>query len=461
MKLWGGRFTKETSSMVDAFNASIGFDQRLYEYDIRGSIAHAKMLGKQNIISVDEMTAIVNGLQSILEDAKAGNIEWLEDAEDIHMNVETLLTGRIGEAGKKLHTARSRNDQVALDLRMYTADACAETLSLLRDLIWLLLDTAEKHTLTWMPGYTHLQKAQPITLAFHLMAYAQMFLRDRERFMQCKERTLVMPLGSGALAGTPYPIDRLFVATELGFPRISDNSLDAVSDRDFALDFLYASSVCLMHLSRFCEELILWSSQEFQFVTMDDAFSTGSSIMPQKKNPDVAELIRGKTGRVYGDLQALLVVLKGLPLAYNKDMQEDKECLFDAFDTVVRCLRVFSAMFETISFDTGRLEEAASGGFMNATDAADYLAGKGVAFRDAHAIVGRIIASCATQKKGLLDCSLDELRAFSDAFDEDVYDALSVRVGVCARNLPGGPAPEAVARAIEKMRVLLESMSPT
>jgi len=456
MKLWGSRFSKETSSMADAFNASIGFDKRLYEYDIKGSIAHGKMLGRQGIISSVEMDAILSGLCSILEDANAGRIAWREDAEDIHMNVEMLLTERIGEAGKKLHTARSRNDQVALDLRMYTADACQEAFSLLGDLVDLLLNTAEKHVYTWMPGYTHMQKAQPVTLSHHLLAYAQMFLRDRERFLQCKARTLVMPLGSGALAGTPYSVDRLFLASELAFPKITENSLDAVSDRDFALDFLFASSVCMMHLSRFCEELILWSSQEFGFIAMDDAFSTGSSIMPQKKNPDVAELIRGKTGRVYGDLQTLLVVLKGLPLAYNKDMQEDKECLFDAHDTVVRCLRVFSAMFSSVSFDARCMKEAASGGFMNATDAADYLVHKGLAFRDAHEIVGRLVAHCAARDTKLLDLSLDEMRAFSDAFDNDVYDVLSIEAGVSARKLSGGPAPEAVAEAIENARRALE-----
>lgn len=456
MKLWGGRFTKDTSVLVDAFNASISFDNRLASCDIRGSIAHTQMLGKQGILPMEDVEAIVNGLQGILADVNAGKIIWRADAEDIHMNVELLLTERIGEAGKRLHTGRSRNDQVALDLRMYTVEACDEVADLLKALLGVLLGTAEKHLHTILPGYTHMQRAQPITLAHHVMAYVQMFLRDGQRFEQARERTLVMPLGAGALAGTTYPLDRMFVAETLGFPAISQNSLDAVSDRDFAMDFVYAASVCMLHLSRFCEELILWSSQEFQFVTMDDAFATGSSMMPQKKNPDVAELVRGKTGRVYGDLQALLVMMKGLPLAYNKDMQEDKEALFDAHDTLAVCLRVFTAMFETLVFHPVAMHTAATGGFTNATDAADYLVKKGVAFRDAHEVVGRLVHHCVERGIALLDLQITDLRAFSCAFDEDVYDAISPETCVKMRCLVGGPAPEAVILAIQNARDVLE-----
>ncbi len=452
MKLWGGRFEKNTAGIVDAFNASIAFDQRLFRQDIRGSIAHATMLGEQGIIGRADAEAIIEGLRGILADAEAGKIIWREDAEDIHMNVELLLTERIGEAGKKLHTARSRNDQVALDIRMYTVEACGEVSGLLGGLLTVLLDTAEVHINTLMPGYTHLQKAQPITLAHHLLAYVQMFLRDRERFSQAKARAAVMPLGSGALAGTTYPLDRVRVAALLGFPAITENSLDAVSDRDFALDFLYAASACMMHLSRFCEELILWSTQEFAFAVMDDAYATGSSIMPQKKNPDVAELIRGKTGRVYGDLHTLLVALKGLPLAYNKDMQEDKEALFDAHDTLCMCLTVFREMLGTLTFDMARMARAAAEGFTNATDAADYLVRQGVPFRDAHAVVGRLVAHCVAEKKALLDLSLEELQAFSPAFEQDVFAAISPEACARLRNVPGGPAPKAVKAAIEAAR---------
>lgn len=455
MKLWGGRFTKETASSVDAFGASISFDNRLWRQDILGSIAHATMLGEQGILSPEDVSAIVAGLGSILADAQAGKIAWREDAEDIHMNIELLLTERIGEAGKRLHTGRSRNDQVALDLRIYTADACAEIAGGLCRLCVCLLDTAQAHLDTIMPGYTHLQKAQPVTLAHHLLAYVQMLLRDRERFTQAKVRAAVMPLGSGALAGAPYPLNRYRVAELLGFESITMNSLDAVSDRDFALDFLYAASASMMHLSRFSEELILWASQEFAFVRMDDAFATGSSIMPQKKNPDVAELIRGKTGRVYGDLLALLTTLKGLPLAYNKDMQEDKEALFDAHDTLSACLAVFTDMFSALTFDKEKMARSAAEGFTNATDAADYLVRKGIPFRDAHAIVGKLVGHCIEQGKALLDCSLEELKGFCGAFGADVYEAISTRACVAHRNLPGGPAPEAVQAAIDIARAAL------
>ena len=383
MKLWAGRFDKSTDQLVDDFHSSISFDQRLFEQDITGSMAHATMLGEQGIIPPEDADLIVRGLQGILEDARAGKITWETSAEDIHMNVETLLTERIGEAGKRLHTGRSRNDQVALDTRMYARVACRDAENLLAELVRALLDIARNNLETIMPGYTHLQKAQPITLAHHMMAYVQMFLRDRDRFRRAFEAADVMVLGSGALAGTTYPLNRERVAELLGFSRISENSLDGVSDRDFLLDYLSAASICMMHLSRFCEELILWNTNEFHFVEMDDGFATGSSIMPQKKNPDVAELIRGKTGRVYGSLLTLLTVMKGLPLAYNKDMQEDKEAFFDARDTLVKSLTVFTAMLKTVTFRKEAMELGAAGGFANATDCADYLVRKGVPFRDA------------------------------------------------------------------------------
>ncbi|MGI6193585.1 MAG: argininosuccinate lyase, partial [Christensenellales bacterium] len=351
MKLWSGRFQKNTDAAMDAFHSSISFDCRMYKEDITGSIAHAKMLGRQGIIPQEDADRIVSGLQEILAHIEAGNVTFTATAEDIHMNVETLLTERIGEAGKRVHTGRSRNDQVALDMRMYVKSAIDETRSLLKNLVGALLETAEANTATIMPGYTHLQKAQPVTLAHHLMSYAEMFLRDMERLADCKKRTDVMPLGAGALAGSTYPLDRAFVAQELGFAAVSRNSIDSVSDRDFCIEYCSCASMAMMHLSRFCEELILWSSDEFRFVEMDDAYSTGSSIMPQKKNPDVAELIRGKTGRVYGDLMALLTVMKGIPLAYNKDMQEDKESTFDAIDTLQACLDMFHRMFKTLKFN--------------------------------------------------------------------------------------------------------------
>ncbi|MBR6955199.1 MAG: argininosuccinate lyase [Clostridia bacterium] len=455
MKLWGGRFSKATDGLVDDFNSSISFDQRLYEQDIRGSIAHATMLGEQGIIPKEDAEKIVAGLQGILEDARAGRIRWMTDAEDIHMNVETILTERIGKAGKRLHTGRSRNDQVALDMHMYARDCAVEAQALLDDLLTVLLDTAEKHLHTVMPGYTHMQKAQPITLAHHLMAYVQMFLRDRKRFGQAQEAANVMPLGSGALAATTYPLNRERVAELLDFPAITANSMDGVSDRDYLLDYLHAASLCMMHLSRFSEELILWSTSEFRFVTMDDAFSTGSSIMPQKKNPDVAELIRGKTGRVYGDLMGLLTVMKGLPLAYNKDMQEDKEGFFDARDTLVKCLTVFTAMLRTLTFRSDEMARGAGGGFANATDCADYLVGRGVPFRDAHRVVGQLVAYCLDRDKDLMSLSLEELKGFHPAFEQDVYEAISLKACVERRSIPGGPAPETVLAAIRQARALV------
>ncbi len=456
MKLWGGRFSKATDGLVDDFHSSISFDQRLAEQDITGSIAHATMLGEQGIIPQADADKIVEGLRGILADVKAGKVHWMVDAEDIHMNVEALLTERIGEAGKRLHTGRSRNDQVALDCRMYAKLACQETQEMLRELLSVLLDIAQDNLHTIMPGYTHLQKAQPITLAHHMMAYFQMFRRDLDRFAHAYDAADVMPLGSGALAGTTYPLNRERVAELLGFSRISMNSLDGVSDRDFLLEYLSAASICMMHLSRFCEELILWNTNEFRFVEMDDAFATGSSIMPQKKNPDVAELIRGKTGRVYGDLMGLLTTMKGLPLAYNKDMQEDKEAFFDARDTLAKGLTVFTAMLRTVTFRKDVMEKGASGGFTNATDCADYLVKRGVPFRDAHAVVGRLVAHCLNENKALLDLSLDELKQFHPAFEADVFDDLSMLSCVEKRRIPGAPAPDMVQAAIDEGRKSLE-----
>ncbi|MBQ8556203.1 MAG: argininosuccinate lyase [Clostridia bacterium] len=455
MKLWGGRFAKSTDHLMDDFHSSISFDQRLAEQDITGSIAHATMLGEQGIIPKTDADKIVEGLHGILEDVHAGKIEWMVDAEDIHMNVETILTQRIGEAGKRLHTGRSRNDQVALDVRMYAKVACRETEEMISDLLHVILDIAQDNLHTIMPGYTHMQKAQPITLAHHMMAYFQMFQRDLRRFRAAYDAADVMPLGSGALAGTTYPLNRERVAELLDFSAITMNSLDGVSDRDFLLDFLSAASICMMHLSRFCEELIIWNTNEFRFVEMDDAYATGSSIMPQKKNPDVAELIRGKTGRVYGDLMALLTVMKGIPLAYNKDMQEDKEAFFDARDTLVKGLTVFTAMLKTCTFRKDVMERGASGGFTNATDAADYMVKHGVPFRDAHEVVGRLVAHCLNENKALLDLTLEELKAFHPVFEADVFDDLSMLSCVEKRRIPGAPAPDMVQMAIDAGRKAL------
>ena len=429
MKLWGGRFEKSTNEVVDDFHSSITFDQRLYRQDIEGSIAHATMLGEQGIIQKEDADAIVQGLKDILADIEAGKVEFALDAEDIHMNMETLLIERIGQAGKRLHTGRSRNDQVALDCRMYVKDAAKEAIEKLKSLMSALLDTAQQHTLTIMPGYTHMQKAQPITLAHHLCAYAEMFRRDILRFEAAYDAADVMPLGSGALAGT--------------------------TDRDFVLDYLYACSVMMMHLSRFCEEIILWNTNEFRFVEIDDGYATGSSIMPQKKNPDMAELTRGKTGRVYGDLVTLLTVMKGLPLAYNKDMQEDKEALFDARDTLVKCLDVFTGMFKTLKFRKDVMHAGAGGGFANATDAADYLVKKGLPFREAHEVLGRLVLHCIKENKALLDLPLAELKEFSPLFEQDVYDAISLETCVRQRNVPGGPAPAMVENTIRDNRDFL------
>jgi argininosuccinate lyase len=456
-KLWGGRFRDGTEPLVEWFHSSLSFDRRLYRYDIQGSIAHARMLGQVEIITPAEAETLVTGLNAVLDDIEAGRVEFSPQAdEDIHSLVERLLIARVGEVGKKLHTARSRNDQVALDLRMYLKDEIMAVRGLLDDLQRTLLDLAEKHTETLMPGYTHLQRAQPVSLAHHLLAYVEMFHRDAGRLSDCYRRTDVLPLGAGALAGTAFPIDREFTARELGFAALAENSLDAVADRDFAVEFCAAVALIMVHLSRFCEELVLWSSAEFGFVEMDDAYATGSSMLPQKKNPDVAELIRGKSGRVFGDLQALLTMLKGLPLAYNKDMQEDKEALFDAVDTVQKCLLVFSPMVRTLQFREQVMVQAARGGFTNATDLADYLVEKGVPFRAAHEIVGRVVRYALENGQALEKITLDEYRRFSAVINEDVYAAVRIENGLVARKVRGGPAPAtvrvAIARARERLR---------
>ncbi|MDO4288207.1 MAG: argininosuccinate lyase [Eubacterium sp.] len=447
-KMWGGRFNKSTDTMTDDFNSSISFDQRLYRQDIKGSMAHAKMLGKQKIITPEESELIIKTLGEILADIEAGKVEFSIDMEDIHMNVESILTERIGDTGKKLHTGRSRNDQVATDMRLYVKDACAELQADIRSLAMTLLDLANKHTKTIMPGYTHLQRAQPITFAHHLMAYVEMFKRDLKRLGQVVEMADILPLGSGALATTTYPLDRYYVAQELGFGNVSMNSLDGVSDRDFCIDFLEAVSVFMMHLSRFSEEIILWCSSEFNFITLDDAFSTGSSIMPQKKNPDIAELVRGKAGRTFGDLLGFLTTMKGLPLAYNKDMQEDKEPVFDAFDTAKICAVTFEKMVGTMTVNTEVMRKSAAGGFSNATDAADWLVKHGVAFRDAHAIIGKLVFYALEQGKSLDELTLEEYQAVDPVFDDSIYKAIDLNTCVNQRDLIGGPAEATVKRAI-------------
>ncbi len=448
MKLWAGRFQKETDTLVNDFNSSIQFDARMYREDITGSMAHAAMLGRQGIIEPSEAAAIIEGLKAILADIEAGAVEFSVDNEDIHMNIETLLTARIGDTGKRLHTARSRNDQVALDIRLYLKKEIKVIIGQVLDLMQTLVRKAEANRHSYMPGYTHLQRAQPTTFAHYMMAYANMFRRDVTRLEDCLERMDEMPLGSGALAGTTYPIDRQSVADELGFARITQNSLDGVSDRDFAIEFLSACSLLMMHLSRFSEEVILWCSWEFRFAELDDAYSTGSSIMPQKKNPDVAELVRGKTGRVYGSLITLLTVMKSLPLAYNKDMQEDKEPLFDTIDTVEQCLPVFTAMIDTLTVKPKQMAKAASEGFINATDCADYLVRKGLPFRDAYMIVGRLVHQCIRTGESLDTMALKDFRAISSLFDEDIYTALELRTCVEERKVPGGPSYEAVTSQI-------------
>ena len=449
MKLWGGRFQKETDNLVNELNASISFDQRLYREDITGSMAHAKMLGACGIISMEDVAAILEGLQSILEDVEAGKVEFTADNEDIHMNVEALLTARIGDAGKRLHTARSRNDQVALDFRMYVREQIPTIVGQLLELETVLCRQAKQYQTAVMPGYTHLQRAQPISFAQHLMAYANMFARDVTRLEDCAKRLNECPLGSGALAGTTYPIDRWQTAKALDFDAPMSNSLDGVSDRDYALELMSALSILMMHLSRFSEEVILWCSWEFKFIELDDAYATGSSIMPQKKNPDVAELVRGKTGRVYGDLMSLLTVMKGLPLAYNKDMQEDKEPVFDAIDTVEICLPVFAAMLDTMTVRTDNMRKAAGKGFINATDCADYLTKKGMPFRDAYTVTGKLVAACTAQGKMLEELTLDELKAVSELFEADVYEAINLENCMALRSSYGGPAVSETTRQIE------------
>ncbi len=452
MKLWGGRFSKSTDKSVDDFNSSIRFDSRMYAQDIRGSQAHAKMLGKQGIITKEDSELIVKTLGEILRDIEDGKVEFTIDAEDIHMNIETILISRIGDVGKRLHTGRSRNDQVALDARLYLRDEAEELGEMLKNMLKTILGLAEENLDTIMPGYTHLQKAQPITFAHHIMAYYEMFSRDLSRLSDWRKRMNVMPLGSGALAGTTYPLDREFVAAELGFDSITQNSIDGVSDRDFVCELAFVLSMIMAHLSRFSEEIILWSSHEFSFIDLDDAYSTGSSIMPQKKNPDVAELARGKSGRVFGSLMGLLTMIKGLPLAYNKDMQEDKEQIFDALDTVKMCLPVFSGMLATMKLRKDKMLQGAKGGFTNATDVADYLVKKGLPFRDAHAVVGRMVAYCLDKDTVIDALSMDEFKEFSEIFDNDIYDAISLETCVNMRKIPGGPAKETVKAVIESYK---------
>ncbi len=454
-KMWGGRFSAETDAQAAGFHSSISFDCRLYRADIMGSMAHAKMLGATGIIPEADSALIISGLQGILADIEADSIHFNEQDEDIHMNIERLLTERIGEAGKRLHTGRSRNDQVALDVRLFLKQSCAEMDAQLRDLMSVLTAIAEANLSTIMPAYTHLQKAQPTTLAHHMMAYAQMFTRDVQRFSYAAHAADSMPLGSGALCATTYPLNRDMVATELNFSTITPNSMDAVADRDCVLDYLYACAVCAMHLSRLSEEIVLWSTGEFGFVSLSDAYSTGSSIMPQKKNPDMAELIRGKTGRVYGDLMALLTTMKGLPLAYNKDMQEDKEALFDAHDTVAACLPVMTGMLKTATWRKDTMRKAAGLGFTNATDAADYLTKKGMPFRDAHEVVGKLVLYCETNGKAINALTLNELKALSPMFEEDVFDALSLESCVERRAVFGGPSAESVSKHIEMVKAFL------
>ncbi len=458
MKLWSGRFAQDTDALVDALNASIDYDQRMYAEDIAGSIAHATMLGAQGIIPQAEAEQICKALAEILDDIEAGKVQFTPENEDIHMNIEALLTERIGSAGKRLHTARSRNDQVALDIRMYLRREIDGICGRVIRLATAICDKAEEHTESIMPGYTHLQRAQPSTFAHYIMAYGEMLLRDIGRLLDCFDRMNVCPLGSGAMGGTTYPIDRQMVADMLGFSDITRNSIDGVSDRDFILELLSALSILMMHLSRFSEEIILWSSSEFGFVTLSDAFSTGSSIMPQKKNPDIAELVRGKTGRVYGDMITMLTVMKGLPLAYNKDMQEDKEAVFDACDTVMACLDVFTPMFQTMEINRDALRAAAARGFINATDCADYLTKKGMPFRDAYTCVGKLVHYCVEQGKTLETLTLEEYQKVSDQFGPDVYAAIDLMTCLNGRKTPGGPAPERVKEEICNLRAKLSEV---
>lgn len=449
MKLWGGRFTKETNELVNNFNASISFDQKFYKQDVRGSIAHATMLAKSGIISEEEGEKIVNGLKAILADIEAGKLVIDDEYEDIHTFMEANLIERIGDAGKKLHTGRSRNDQVALDMRLYTRDEILAVDEEVKELMQVILRIMKENVTTFMPGFTHLQKAQPVTVAHHFGAYFEMFKRDRSRLSDIYERMNYCPLGAGALAGTTYPLDRELTAKLLEFNGPTLNSMDSVSDRDYLIEFLSALSTIMMHLSRFSEEIIIWNSNEYKFIELDDAFSTGSSIMPQKKNPDIAELVRGKTGRVYAALMGLLTTMKGIPLAYNKDMQEDKELTFDAIDTVKGCVSLFKGMIDTMKFNDKRMADSAKHGFTNATDAADYLVKKGVPFREAHGIVGQLVLLCIDKGIALDDLSLEEYKKISPVFDEDIYEAISLETCVNKRLTLGAPGPEVMNKVIK------------
>ena len=450
--LWGGRFTKDNDQEMFDFNESLSFDKRLYKVDITGSLAHAAMLGKQGIISEEEAADITKGLKSILEDIEIGALTFDSKAEDIHSFVEAELIKRIGDTGKKLHTGRSRNDQVALDMKLYTRDRIDEISVLLKDLIYVIIEKMEENTETYMPAFTHLQKAQPTNLAHYLGAYVEMFLRDKDRLKDIRKRLNLSPLGAGALCGTTYNLDRDFVAEKLSFDTATFNSMDSVSDRDYLIETLSAISIIMMHLSRFSEEIIIWNSNEYRFVEIDDAYSTGSSIMPQKKNPDVAELVRGKTGRTYGALISLLTTMKGLPLAYNKDMQEDKEVAFDAMETVTKCISIFTKMLYTLKFNNDVLAESAMKGYTNATDAADYLVKKGMPFRDAHSVIGRLVLLCLDKNCAIEDLSIAELKELSELFDEDVYDAISLKTCVERRMTKG--APGEIKKAIEHYKEL-------
>lgn len=448
MKLWGGRFTKETNQLVHNFNASISYDQKFFKQDIDGSIAHVTMLAACSILTEEERDIIIDALKGIKDELMAGTLEISPEYEDIHSFVEATLIQRTGEVGKKLHTGRSRNDQVALDMKMYTRDEIKEIDSLLKELLATILSVMEKNLHTYMPGFTHLQKAQPVTLAHHFGAYFEMFKRDRSRLKDIYRRMNYCPLGAGALAGTTYPLDRSMTARLLGFDGPTLNSMDSVSDRDYLIELLSALSTIMMHLSRFCEEIIMWNSNEYQFIELDDAYSTGSSIMPQKKNPDIAELVRGKTGRVYGALTSLLTTMKGLPLAYNKDMQEDKEFTFDAIDTVKGCIKLFEGMIATMKVNEKAMEQSAKNGFTNATDAADYLVNHGVAFRDAHGIIGQIVLYCIDKGIAIEDMTLEELKNICPVFEKDIYDAISLKTCVNMRNTIGGPGEEAMDQVI-------------
>lgn len=458
MALWAGRFKKEINENVNAFNSSISFDARMYKHDILGSQAHAKMLAKQNIIDEYSLNEILKGLDEILNDLESGNLFFDPNDEDIHMFIESELTKKYPVSGKKLHTARSRNDQVALDLRLYTRDEMKEIKQMLINLIDIILHQSSQHLETIMCGYTHMQRAQPITFAHHLMAYAQMFYRDVTRIDDCYERMNVSPLGSGALATTTYNIDRYFVAEQLGMSDITDNSLDGVSDRDYAIEFANDLAMIMMHLSRFSEEMIMWCSWEFKYIELDDAYATGSSIMPQKKNPDIAELVRGKTARVIGDVSALLTMMKGLPLAYNKDMQEDKEALFDAIDTVELCLPVFTDMLKTMKVNKEKMREFAAKGFINATDCADYLVKHGKAFRDAYKTTGQLVAYCIDHDLVLETLPLEVYKEYDETFEESIYDAISLETCVHNRQVDGGPSPIAVQKAIDKMKKKVKAL---